>query len=63
MLRTIGFLLGGSGILTAGLLSNMLEMNIIGGILLGIGVLDSGIGVYDHYIRRSVTIVTQTPEL
>lgn len=52
MLRQLGFLLGGSGILTAGLLGSVLEMEIIGGILLSVGVIDSLISLYDLRRRR-----------
>ena len=52
MLRQLGFVLGGSGLLTAGLLGAVLEMEILGGLLLSIGVIDSGMSVYD-YLRWS----------
>jgi hypothetical protein len=56
MLRQFGFVLGGSGLLTGGLLGAVLEMEIIGGLLLSIGVIDSGISVYD-FLRRSAKIL------
>lgn len=53
MLRQLGFLLGGSGLLTAGLLGSVLEMEILGGILLSLGIIDSGISVYDYFYKRA----------
>lgn len=52
MLRQLGFVLGGAGLLTAGLLGAVLEMEILGGLLLSIGVIDSGISAYDFLKRK-----------
>jgi hypothetical protein len=60
MLRTIGFLLGGSGILTAGLLSHVTELCVIGGILVGLGVFDCGLGLYNSFRKQPLPSVSPT---
>lgn len=53
MLRQLGFLLGGSGLLTAGLLGGIFELDIIGGLLLSFGIIDSSISIYDFLLRSA----------